>query len=127
MVALLLLTLALLGCGKGTGSVTGRVAHKGKALAGGTVTLVSEGGIRVTGRINPDGTYKIDEVPVGIVKIAVKASNSPGLPPVLVPWAPEDGEAEASSDIPASYADADKSGLTIVVAAGQLAHDIDLP
>lgn len=107
--------------------MSGRVAHNGKALVGGSVTLVGEGGTRVTGRINPDGTYKIDEVPVGLVKIAVKASSSPGLPPVLVPWAPEESDPEASDGVPAGYADADKSGLTLTVAAGQQTFDINLP
>ncbi len=129
-VGMILLILALSGCGKAAGTVSGRVAHKGKPLVSGTVTLVSDSGVAVTGRINPDGTYKIEEAPIGVVRIAVKSSNAPGLPPVLVPWAPEDPEnpgEEESSAIPAHYADAGKSGLTMDVAGGQQTHDINLP
>jgi hypothetical protein len=117
------------GCGRSTGTLMGKVSHQGKALSGGTLTLVSESGIKIQAAIKPDGSYRAANVPVGPLKIAVDPRGS-ALPPVLVPRVPE--HLRAADDgpgpsIPRSYRDAEKSGLSCQVSGGEQTHDIDLP
>jgi hypothetical protein len=69
--------IAVSGCTKPKGSVTGTVTHKGKKVVWGGVTLVASDGVVYSGQINPDGTYTIPGVPSGDVKIAV-TSPDPG-------------------------------------------------
>jgi hypothetical protein len=124
----LLVTIA--GCGRTTGTLTGKVWHKGKALSRGTVTLVSESGLKIQARISPNGSYRVALVPVGTARIAVDARGS-GLPPVLVPRVPANwtraDDAGQGPSIPLIYRDADKSGLTCDVSGGEQTHDINLP
>jgi hypothetical protein len=128
--ALVLGLLALAsGCGGSTGSLTGHVSFKGKKVSDGTVTLVTEEGMRITARIRPDGSFKATEVPVGLVKIAVKSRGQTGLPPILVPRVPDDipVQTDGGDPVPLSYGNAERSGLTCEVTAGEQTVDIDIP
>jgi len=74
-------TLALSGCGKSTGSVSGKVTYKGEPLPSGTVTFVTDAGV-VSSPIAVDGTYSIPKAPLGTVAITVTTpavvANIPG-------------------------------------------------
>jgi hypothetical protein len=66
----------LSGCG-GTTTVSGKVTHDGKPVVWGGVTLVDSSGTYHSGTIGLDGTYKIDNVPTGPVKVGVTSPKPP--------------------------------------------------
>ncbi|HSQ56619.1 MAG TPA: hypothetical protein VLM40_12825 [Gemmata sp.] len=73
---LLCTTLLLAGCGKSSGSVSGKVSYQGKALKGGSVSFVSEdGGRSFAGPIKEDGTYTIPDLLSGEYKVCVETSS----------------------------------------------------
>ena len=141
---LALLCLAAGGCGGATGSVSGKVTYKGEPLGGGQVLFYSVGQATATSPIGPDGTYNIDKIAAGPVKIAVEtASAKPAKRPPGIPTPPPDAMIKDASTsplynpqgqskgkyvpIPEEYGDAEKSGLTYTVTGGSQSHDIDLP
>ena len=67
-----------------TGTVFGRVTYRGKPLADGTVTFIARASKR-TGKIQPDGHYRVPGVPVGSAflrvesrRLTVPPSDTPG-------------------------------------------------
>ena len=147
----LLLLAALVGCGSGTGTVSGRVLV-GKAkepLPGGLVTFapVDSKHNVVTAEIDEQGHYEAT-VPAGEVRISVDnrslmppaASPPPSLPPELLKLKklppPTKVEAPAPAGgvkasgryrkIPEKYYRTDQSGLTFTVTGGAQKHDIEL-
>lgn len=133
----LALTLAGSGCGAGTGDVKGKVFQKQKPVVFGTVLIVGKDGLPRFGPINEDGSYLVEEVPVGPVRIGV---NSPDPTTPLFnkddekkgrPRPPEDQKRLAAlkkkwSPLPSSYGDVTTSDLTLEVHRGENAHDIEL-
>jgi hypothetical protein len=71
-VASLLLLLA--GCG-GTGTVSGKVKVNGELVTAGTVTFLTEDDKLLQGNIGSDGSYTVEKVPPGTVKIGVYAPS----------------------------------------------------
>jgi hypothetical protein len=71
----LLLGLSAVGCGLNSkGNISGKVLYDGKPLPGGLVTFVPTSGQGAfTSRLGPDGSYSLEKVPTGPMKIAVKA------------------------------------------------------
>jgi hypothetical protein len=69
------------GCGSGKTKVSGTVTSQGKKVVWGTVILMDSKGEVHQGRIKLDGTYSIDNVPIGGVKIAVTSPPPPGSAP----------------------------------------------
>ena len=65
--AALLLTLACLpaGCAPSTTTASGKVSYQGKPVVWGSVTLVAADGTVHQAGIEPDGSYKVPNVPVG--------------------------------------------------------------
>jgi len=118
------------GCGKQTGSVSGKVTLNGKALPGGYVNFQSEaaGATAKSSAIQPDGGYSVSGLPVGPVKITVQgvAVRKLALPKGM----PGGGESPKSDQaevfVPPQYANAEKSGLTYDVQPGSQEHNIDL-
>jgi hypothetical protein len=71
---LFVLSLGLLaaGCGSGNGNVSGKVLYQGKPLTTGAVTFFpSSGAGAFISRIEQDGSYRVEKVPVGNAKIAI--------------------------------------------------------
>jgi len=69
-------SLAASGCGGGTGTVSGKVLHKGAPLKGGVVTFVhTGGGTSGTSSIAEDGSHKIVGISPGKVKICVETET----------------------------------------------------
>lgn len=63
------LLLSAAGCGS-RGTVSGKVLYKGKPLPGGGVIFIHDRGA-FSSPIQEDGSYRIDKVPVGPVKITL--------------------------------------------------------
>ena len=137
-----LFALALLlplGCGGGSGTLSGTVAYKGRKLTQGSVSVVSASGATASAAINPDGTYTIENCPGGNLKIAV---NSPDPNEMARRAAEMKASGRASGQtagfttgttadpaswfaIPAAYGDPDTSGLSVDV-SGNTVHPIEL-
>jgi hypothetical protein len=135
----LLALVVAAGCGKPTGSVSGKVIYKGQPLKGGTVVFVTADG-KTGGRsdIAEDGTYSIAEVPVGAVKISVETKSlKPNANRAREGSAPKNMPPEAAGykggntadryiPIPERYSQVDTSELAYTVIAGKQEHPIEL-
>jgi hypothetical protein len=141
-----LLTFAA-GCSS-QGSISGNVTYQNKPLTGGTVLFTSTQGRGTrTAQIGPDGSYSIDKMPAGPVKIAVETSSAQpvqmgfkGPPTSMTPPAGANLPPGADTStvygstakkapvekIPENFGDPDKSGLTYTVIGGPQTHNIDL-
>ncbi len=130
----------LSGCGVPTPeTVTGRVVYRGQPVTVGQVSFLGADGVPVCGDIDPDGSYRVDHVPLGEAAVAVTATppRDPPKPPKVVGKLP-DGRPKVESRpdpthrpkapaaVPAKYADARTSGLRLTVHAGPNRFDIDL-
>ena len=144
--------LAATGCGAAKVNVSGKVNYKGAPLKGGTVTFASTTGKGdVTAQIGEDGSYTMEKVPVGQVKILVATESlkpkfnmggpmsKGGLnaPPT---YAAPQGQGNAANynpqqredqskryvAIPLEYGDPQKTKLTYDVKSGESTHNIDL-
>jgi hypothetical protein len=141
--SLLLAALLAVGCGAGSGTVTGKVSYEGKPIPAGRVTFLDGKGQTYSSPIGDDGGYSIPKVPAGEVKIAVDTGAPPpnipapaavkgktGAPPGVPPEALKayDFEAQRAKyvKIPNKYKDPEKSGLTYTVTGGSQTHDIVL-
>lgn len=129
------------GCGGGSvGSVSGKVFFKDKLLQGGTVTfLTADKTVSRIAKIGEDGSYTIETVPPGLVKIGVEtaslkqAASNPrnNAPPG------QKGPNTSGPDpkalmkryvaIPEKYSNPLESGLEYTVKGGQQPFDIKLP
>jgi hypothetical protein len=125
------------GCGPASGTIKGKVKYGDANLKAGHVSFVSEDGSQ-TGhsRIAEDGTYTIEKMPIGPVKISVetqtlvtasKARKNEPPPGQARPGGSQDDEsAKLAIPIPPKYADPKTSGLTYTVTSGSQSHDIEL-
>src|SRR5262245_1737054 len=134
-VLLLPLVAALTGCPGGrpaVANVSGKVAYKGQALGGGTLTLHSAKGGSYPFSISKEGTFT-GEIPlnaVGQMTVTVEtdsvkgfAAGAAGYPLGMAPKGTTAPEIDKSSmptyvQIPAKYKDAKASGLTWDIRAG---------
>jgi hypothetical protein len=136
----LALALGVAGCGHSSkASVAGKVYYKDTPLKGGNVTFVAPDKQSYLAEIQEDGSYSIDKLPPGEMKIAVEtASLRPpnafvlkNKPPADTGGAyhPPDYEARAKRfvQIPDLYSNPDQSGLSYTVKGGKQEHDIKLP
>ena len=130
-IVLLVLPLAV-GCGdQAKGTVSGQVTYKGKPLSSGFVTFAGEKGGPLHAEIHSDGSYRVDNVPVGPVKIGVEPKAAQDASSHM-PRNPKDyGKIKAAvtqsgTGIPAAYSDPNQSGLTYSVTKGSQQHDIVL-
>jgi hypothetical protein len=141
-----------LGCGGQTVSVSGTVSFNGAPMKGGMVTFLSADKRAFQGTIDSEGHYKIDNVPVGEVKVAVNPMDAPRMnmgagpgrgmnvgPPPGTANMPEEGKkaypkpGEAAGGgppegFPDKFKDPEKSGIVYSVTnQANQTHDIKLP
>ena len=135
------LLLAVAGCGESKADVSGRVTHQGKTVSWGTVILQGPNGIPMSGAINPDGTYTVQGVAAGKVRIGV-ISRDPGVRAGVRSRRVDKGDAAGAPPpqppppaidrskwfpLPEKYEDPTKSGLETTIKGGATSYDIDLP
>jgi hypothetical protein len=132
-VLLVLLALALSGCGSRKGKVTGKVSYKGEAVPSGTVVFYGNSDAVSSAPIGPDGTYQATEVPLGEVRVAVTTPPPPD---------PHDAERRNKSallaeknivfkeqkvvSVPRKYNLPGTSGISLTVSGGSQPFDISL-
>jgi hypothetical protein len=117
--------LTLAGCSgeehPATGKVTGVVRYKGTPLPGGTVTFIEAAnmkkGQRSAAAIDLEGNFVMPTAPLGAVKVIVTGPT---------PSSDPNKRKEKVLQIPAQYADTEKSDLTYTVVAGTQEFNIDL-
>jgi hypothetical protein len=133
-------TLAVVGCGKSSGTVSGKVTLDGKPVPGGSINFacLNEDGQVQTARsasIDKDGSYLVAKIPEGPVKITIQGPPH-GVPPEALKrmrsrGGPGPGRtmriAEGEPvDIPTRYTDEKTTDLTYTVVGGNQEHDIAL-
>jgi hypothetical protein len=134
VLSLVLLALPLAsGCGgQAKGTVSGKVTYQGKPVPSGFVTFLVENGAPVHSDIRSDGSYRMEKVPVGLVKIGVQtkaaedALKSVGMPRKKEDFGKMKEAVSEGTQIPAKYTDPNQSGLSYTVVKGPQQHDIDL-
>jgi len=110
------LAIAALGCGQRHGQVSGSVSVDGVPLDYGIVNFVGLDGAASAPIL--DGAYEAGGVPLGTVRIAVRALPRP------VVAAPTAGTVRAYVPLPERYLSPRDSGLATEVRAGRQRHDI---
>ncbi|HTU17057.1 MAG TPA: hypothetical protein VMG10_03280 [Gemmataceae bacterium] len=118
---ILLAALATTACGKGEGKVSGVVTYQGKPVSAGTVLFVGDDKMPARGPIHSDGSYQVNHVPTGNVKIAVLVP-----PPSPAPYTKDPQRPPPSVAIPPKYMNADTSEMTYKVSSGSQTHDLKL-
>jgi hypothetical protein len=135
--------VAVSGCGASKADVSGTIKIQGQApkLQGLQLTLLGGNGAIVSAPINPDGTYKAIDVPVGEVKVAFiyfpqLASPTPGkgkLPQAGPQGAPPvkgdvsgTAKPETKNPIPEPLRDGSTSKISFRVVSGNNVFDYDV-
>ena len=121
------------GCGNGATTVTGKVTYRGRPVTYGSIVFLSADKTARSAVIQPDGSYTVENVPPGPVRIGVisrdpakgraarrkRQSSPPGSPPAVpaaTGWFP----------LPAEFETAETSRLGCTVTGGRFHHDIEL-
>jgi hypothetical protein len=133
LLVLLLLPLTT-SCGsQAKGTVSGKVTYQGKPLPSGFVTFVPEKGAPVYSEIQSDGSYRVDQVPIGLVRIGIQPKSAQNtLASSAMPRNPQDvtklkaAMTATETQIPSQYANPNSSGLTYTVTKGLQQYDIVL-
>lgn len=129
------LALACLGLLSGCsrfGDLAGRVTYQGRPLRVGSVAVVGDDGIVRGGQIQDDGSYAIEKIPLGTVRITVHSPDPLSLPPpsqkIPVPASTPPTQRDRSRwfPIPNKYSDFGQSDLKSQIAKGANRLDIDL-
>ncbi|HMF11173.1 MAG TPA: hypothetical protein VKE94_02675 [Gemmataceae bacterium] len=115
---LLVALLTAAGCGKPTGTISGKVYFKDKPLSSGIVTFLTTTDA-YRGFIKDDGSYTVSKVPVGDVTIIVTVNPQPN------PAAKSASQSKPVT-IPEKYGDPKTSGQKHTVTAGDQQKDIKL-
>jgi hypothetical protein len=124
-----LLALAVSGCGKKMGTISGVVTYQGKPLPGGYVNfniLGPDGKVldsKSTG-IEDDGSYKIAGVSTGPAKITVQGPPGPIIQAKVAGGMPFRGKPPVL--LPERYGSVEQTDLDYTVTAGPQTHNIEL-
>jgi hypothetical protein len=148
-VALAAVLLALAGCGKQKGGLSGKVTLNGETLDAGQVTAFNEAGdVLALGPIL-DGEYRLSDMPLGPVTLVVQTyapdgrpaglAGSPPPPPGARPMPPEivkdhDKDlpdavrkaVESLKPVPLKYSNVKQSDLKVTVAKGETNFNIEM-
>ncbi|OWK45241.1 hypothetical protein [Fimbriiglobus ruber] len=118
------------GCSPGHGDLRGQVTYKGKPLRMGSLSAVGADGIPKSAAIQPDGSYAVQNLPAGLVKLTVcspdpakmqpRANKArPGEPPPKI-------DATGWVAIPDKYCDFSTSELTFTLGSGANEFNVEL-
>jgi hypothetical protein len=125
-------SVGVLGCGKKTATITGKVTYNNKPVTSGEVVfLAQDGHARAHGPIRPDGSFTVTNAPAGPVQVTVdnpppatvhvtsKNSNDPEV---------RDARQQAAHYVatPPKYGDPKQSGLRFDARPGSNEYNIAL-
>jgi hypothetical protein len=123
-----LLCLTVIGCGPGRGDLSGKITYQGKSLRSGSISVLDSEGVPKSGLIQDDGSYLVQDIGAGPIKIAV-ISPDPGQSqprPRKKDVPPPKVDRTGWFAIPEKYSDFDKSELSFDLRSGPNAWNIDL-
>jgi hypothetical protein len=132
------LLVATIGCGPSAGAISGKVTYNGVLLKGGTVIFHhTDTNLDYGTEIREDGTYSIEQIPLGAFQVGVETESVKARSRVRVNKPPSDADHAATQPdpkewlqrytaIPKNYAAAGASGLTFTVTGGRQEYPIDL-
>ena len=136
---LLFAALLALGCGSPVaGSISGKVTYNDAPVKGGRVTFYAIDGRGFPTSLHEDGSYTIDNVPPGAMKVCVDTSyldpkkgkaHTYSPPPGMKKDLPEGGGSgggDTFTALPAKYADPKTTDLTHDVKGGSQTFDLKL-
>jgi len=135
-----ILCLAIAGCGKPVGEVSGTIKYKGKPLTIGTIQFLAADGLYYPADIDANGQYTLPKVPVGEAKVAVnsideKAGQAFAKKLIAYGRGSKDGKPAGQPPrppagnfwlIPQKYGDVQTSELSTTIKRGKNTYDIDL-
>lgn len=114
-------------------TLEGTITYAGEPVTVAMVIVTAPGG-SATGQAGEDGRYKVENVPVGAVKVGVNTTAAKGqfMSQVMAssykgPDGKGTGKAPKFRDVPAKYADPETSGFTTTVGKGTNQFDITIP
>jgi hypothetical protein len=133
---LLAASAGILGCGSKTASVAGKVSYRNKLVTSGEVMFITQDGrAGAHAPVQPDGTYRADNVPPGKLKVGLQNPVPMYYQQVQnggkrIANNPEMQEAAKRATLyvptPPTYADPDQSGLTTEVKPGKNEYNIEM-
>lgn len=128
--ALVLAACLQAGCSGGpdSGTVTGTVSVAGKPLAGGSISFIGADGRPIAAEISPNGTYRVDNVPLGEAIVVVNAlpSDEPARHKAIKEQISQPPPAPPPPPFAAKYTDMGSTDLRFTVKAGENKFDADL-
>lgn len=130
-IVILLLAISLSGCRDKVGSISGKVTFKGQPIPVGTVTYFGQKNKVVVADLSEDGSYIVDQLPVGMAAITVETPNvqpfalKPGDPPPP-PGVVSSAYFLPNIRIPDHYVNRETSGLRLDVQEGPQVLDLTL-
>jgi hypothetical protein len=136
---LMIVALAISGCGGGTATLSGKVSVRGRTVTSGSIIVLQADGTAKSGVIQPDGTYSVAGIARGHVRIGVispdpaharsvltvepnraraghKRTHAVAYRPSTTGWFP----------LPRHLGDPEKSGLECDATASQVEYDINV-
>lgn len=126
------LALLAVGC-SGKGDLAGKVMYKEKPIVFGTVQVIASDNQPRQCQIAEDGSYSLQDVPTGEVKIAVTSPNPKSIGSNLIKREGVDPKLYGGFDhvkgwfaIPAEFGDVNTSGLGTTVKSGINSFNIEL-
>ena len=128
--------LAVAGCSRGAGTVSGTVTIGGQPVANGQISFVTQAGMPYTFNIAADGTYQADGLPPGEMTVLVFVPRPPSADRVPVGKSglakklaaaraakPATAPTPTGPTVPAKYADVTTSDLRYTVTTGPQTYD----
>lgn len=116
-----------------TATVEGRVTYQGRPVVYGSVVIISADKTARSGVILPDGSYKVEQVHPGPVRIEIhspdpaKGRGIPAADEEKRPPGTQRGETRPGwFPLPSRFGVAATSGLDTTVTAGRNQHDIEM-
>jgi hypothetical protein len=136
---LVVIVLAVIFSGPSKATVQGRVTFQGRPLVCGSVIVVGTDGRSAAGKIESDGTFRVENAPAGQVNVGVVSHD-----PLVQHWATSLKTTRARPTanvftaappvdrkqwfpIPQQYEEPASSGVTLMLKSGQNETDIPLP
>lgn len=134
---LVVILLAAIFSGQGKATLTGHVSFQGKPIIWGSVVVVGQDGRTAAGRIEADGTFRVENAATGSVSVAVVSRD-----PLVQNWAsnlkttrarPTSKAFSASPvdrkkwfPLPTHFEDPQASGVTMLLKSGDNEKDLNL-
>jgi hypothetical protein len=110
-------------------TLEGTVTYGKESVPVAMIIVTGSGSPSATGMVGPDGRYKVENVPLGEVQVAVNTDAAKGMM-IGQRMAQSQGKAKGAGkvvDVPQKFHDPTTSGITTTVKGGANTFDIVIP